>query len=1017
VALLVNHNILCPVLVGREAFVAALQERLRQAKEGQGQVLLLSGEAGIGKSRLVTEAKASARRGGFTVMQGNCFEPDRALPYAPILDLLRALIANRGATYLKPFAPELIKLLPELGALLPDVAPTPLFEPEQEKRRHFQTLAQCLLAAAGGDHAGSGEHVGSGERVGSPLQVVIEDLHWCDDTTLEFLLYLARRLANSPILLLLTYRSDETHPALLHFLAELERARLASEFNLDRLPAAKVEEMIRAIFEQAQPVRAEFAETIHSLTDGNPFFVEETLKALVASGDIYYANGAWTRKPIADLHIPRTVQDAVQRRARQLSDPARQLLTLAAVVGRRFDFALLQTVTSHTEAELLRLVKELRAAQLVMEESAEHFAFRHALTRQAVYAELLGRERRNLHRAIAVALEARQAENAIPNLPVGDLAYHCFEAGLWEQAFDYARRAADHAQALYTPRAAVEHLSRAIIASQHLSAALPLDLYRARGQQYQTLGDFDAAQNDYQTALEEAQARGDRHTEWQALIDLGFLWAARDYDRTGDYFRQALALAHHLDDSAALAHNLNRVGNWHLNVGQTREALRYHHEALRIFESLGDRPGLASTYDLLGITYYASNDVHQGIAHYEQAIALFRELGDRGGLASSLVIYASRGSEYIGGTAVPMRVSLAERLHASREALALARETGATPAETITSLWLGMNLNASGDDGGFNYIHKGLELAEAINHQHFRTVAHMILGMSYLDVLAPTPARDHLERALELARATNSAIWVGTVTAYLALAYSHLADPARAEATLETVLRPDTPMDTMGHCQLWAARAELCLAQGKPDEALQTVERLITSSPNVDIEGEHSNPRLSRLRGECLLALRRYATAERVLRGALDSAQALELRPQQWRAWASLSRLHHAQGKPELADEASAMASKIVDELAASLADAERREEFRSRAAAQWLGPMAASRRESAKRQFGGLTARERQVAALIAAGKSNLEIAEALTLSHRTVEAHISNILSKLGFNSRAQIAVWAVEKGLQKT
>ena len=988
-----DKPILCPIMVGRTACLDLLKQHLAETQSGHGKIFLLAGEAGIGKSRLVLEAKAWAHQNNFVILQGNCFEPDRASPYAPILDLLRTSIVSGPAEALKPFAAELVKLLPELSALFPETKAISSGEPEQEKRLYFQVLNHLL--------SGSAE---------SPRLIVLEDLQWCDDTSLEFLLVFARRLSSLPILLLLTYRSDEMHPALRYFLAELDRARLAVEVDLNRLPTANVEEMIRAIFEQQRPVQTEFVQAIYSLTDGNPFFVEETLKALVTSGEIYYANGNWTRKPLDELHIPRTVQDAVQRRTRQLSEPARQLLTWAAVAGRRFDFSLLQEVTGQTETELLRLVRELLAAQLVLEESVDHFVFRHALTRQAVYAELLGRERRNLHRSIAEKLETRLAENANNHFVAADLSYHCFEAGLWEKAFEYSKRVADRAQALYTPRAAIEHLNRAIIASQNISTVLPLDLYRARGQQYETLGDFDAAQKDFQTVLDEARMRSDCHMEWQALIDLGFLWAARDYIHTGEYFQQALTIAQQLDDSAALGHILNRVGNWHLNIDQVREALRYHHEALHIFERLNDPRGLASTHDLLGITYYCCNDVHQGFSHYQQAIKLFRELNDRGGLASSLVIAASLGCEYIGSTAVPMRTSLAERLDVLHEALTIARETDSKPAEVLTTIWLGMNLNAGGKYGGFVNLREGLALAEAIDHQHFCAVAHMILGISYLDVLSPMLARNHLEHALALARATNSTIWIGIMSAYLALARIQLNDLVRAETTLQSVIQADSSMDTMGNCHVWAARTELLLAKGQPDKALQTIERLITSLPNIENEGAYSNPRLSCLRGEILIALRRYASAEKTLRGALASAQALELHPDEWRIWVSLNRLYKVQGKPELAEEASNMANQIVEELSASIDDVDIREEFRAKA--NTSGRI--SKKEVEKRQFSGLTLREREVASLIAAGKSNLEIAEALTLSTRTVEAHIGNILSKLDFSSRSQIAVWAVEKGL---
>src|SRR4029079_10262393 len=141
----------------------------------------------------------------------------------------------------------------------------------------------------------------------------------------------------------------------------------------------------------------DFLETIQVLTEGNPFFVEEILKSLILAGDIFYSNNTWDRKALNELHIPRSVQDAVQQRVEQLSPTAKQLIVMAAVAGRRFDFALLCALTQQDEYELISAIKEMIGAQLVVEESAERFAFRHALTRQAIYAGLLFRERVLLH--------------------------------------------------------------------------------------------------------------------------------------------------------------------------------------------------------------------------------------------------------------------------------------------------------------------------------------------------------------------------------------------------------------------------------------------------------------------------------------------------------------------------------------------------------------------------------------------------------------------------------------------
>jgi ATP/maltotriose-dependent transcriptional regulator MalT len=218
-------------------------------------------------------------------------------------------------------------------------------------------------------------------------------------------------------------------------------------------------------------------------------------------------------------------------------------------------------------------------------------------------------------------------------------------------------------------------------------------------------------------------------------------------------------------------------------------------------------------------------------------------------------------------------------------------------------------------------------------------------------------------------------------------------------------------MQTMSQRQVWCARAELALAQGDARQALERVERLIASAPNVDRWGEHAIPRLAHLHGEALWALGRVREAEAVLQAAGEAAD--HDRPRQWRLWATLGQLYRAQGRHDEAEEAGGFARTIVEELAATLDDALLREGFRKGAAARFSAVPALSQRAAAKRAFGGLTAREREVATLIAQGKSNRGIADELVLSERTVAKHVENILSKLGFASRAQIAAWLAGKG----
>ena len=583
--------VICPVLIGRVPERDALSRLIDRTRSGQGQVALVCGEAGIGKSRLVAEAKAYAEAQDFLLLQGNCFQMDSSYPYAPLLDLLRASAAPTplGAGP-DPIVLEFALLLPELAPSLAGPLPAPLPDPEQEKRRLFAALTRFFKERAS-------------QR---PVLLVIEDLHWCDDISLEFLQSLARFCAAQPLLLLMTYRSDEVQPSLQRCLAQLDRARLSQELHLVPLSRSDVDAMLGAMFGLPETEQANLLDLIYPLTEGNPFFVEEVLTSLVSRGELLSDNGAWQHKPHLDhrserVPVPRSVQDTMYQRTQHLSAEAMRVVTFAAVAGRRFDFAVLHQVMHCDEDRLLLLIKELLAIQFVVEVSADQFAFRHALTQQAVFAGLLARERRSLHRMLAEAIEQLYATISPLDAHLADLAYHYYEAGVWEKALEYEQRAGERALALYAQHAAIDHFTHALSALHHLSGVPASPIYCLRGQAYETLGEFERALSDYEHALEAANAAHDRQGEWQSMMALGFLWTGRDYEQAGEWFRRASDLAEKLADPTLRARSLNRLGNWLVNTGRTEEGLEAHQEALHLFETQQNTQGMAETLDLLAL--------------------------------------------------------------------------------------------------------------------------------------------------------------------------------------------------------------------------------------------------------------------------------------------------------------------------------------------------------------------------------------------------------------------------------
>src|SRR5579859_6800332 len=445
--------ITCPVLLGRDAVIQALRDSFGLVQNGHGQIALISGEAGIGKSRLVYELRQQMQASASACFQGNSTDIDQSLPYAPIVDMLRTAFRGmpilRQQTVAKSYAADIARLLPELAEDLSSSTPG-ILNDEQAKRQLHQALIQFMAE----------------QTAGQPLLVIIEDLHWCDEASLDFLLVWARHLHTQRILLVLTFREEETNTALNRFLAHLDRERLTTAYKLPRLEADTVAKMAAAIFGETFSSRRKFLEAIYTLTDGNPFFVEEMLKSLVAAGDIYLAGQEWKLKPLFELHIPRTVEIGVQQRIRQLSGSCRRILSLAAVAGRHFDFQLLQHLTYLSEIELVQIIRELRDAQFVSEESADRFAFRHALTRQVIYKDLLLREQRILHQTIGDALEHLYKDNAAY---AGEIASHYFQAEQWVKGAGYSLQAASNAQHLYAPGVAIEHYNRAITSLERLN--------------------------------------------------------------------------------------------------------------------------------------------------------------------------------------------------------------------------------------------------------------------------------------------------------------------------------------------------------------------------------------------------------------------------------------------------------------------------------------------------------------------------------------------------------------------
>ncbi len=424
-------------LAGRAVELDVLVDAWKESADGRSRVVLISGEPGIGKTRLATETALTARRQGALVIAGRCDE-ELGLPYQPFVEALRFQVGlgdDVPPEWLGPLADELTRLVPELPERVAGVAMPARTDPESERAQLFEAVTAWLRTTA----------------ASVPLMLVLDDLHWADRPTLLLLRHLLHETTGDSILIVGTYRStdlDRSHP-LSGMLADLRRDSHVTRLAVDGLTADGVAELLeRAAGHGLDPAGVELASAIFAETAGNPFFVGEIMRHLVESGALVQRDGRWTSDfTLADVGLPEGVREVVGRRISRLDEPAQRALSTAAVVGHEFAVPVLAAVLGTDEDAVIDLLDTARAAGLVNEVGLDRYRFGHALVRATLLEELTTSRRVRTHRKIGEAIEARHHDNL--DAVVTDLAYHFGEAAAAdpEKAVRYAALAGDHAYA------------------------------------------------------------------------------------------------------------------------------------------------------------------------------------------------------------------------------------------------------------------------------------------------------------------------------------------------------------------------------------------------------------------------------------------------------------------------------------------------------------------------------------------------------------------------------------------
>jgi len=584
----------------RTPFVARGQERavlleaLENAEQGQGSLLLISGEPGVGKTRLATEVLLEAQRRELFCFIGHAYEGQGTTPYGPFVETLdyavRAVPRDVFRAALGDAAPEVARVMPKLREIFPDIPPPIELPVEQQRRYLFNSYR---------------EFVERGTQV-APLVLLLDDLQWADEPSLLLLEHLAQHLPTQRALLIGTYRDlqSEITPALERTLANLTRQRLARRITLGPLEQKSVGDLLVALGGENPPIS--LVSTIFRETEGNPFFVEEVFRDLDERGELFDADGAWRRDPsVEQLDVPEGVRLVVGRRLDRVGDDVRRVLTAGGVVGRGFGhdlIAALDLVSPEALIDALDAAEEAHLITSTSEGRGTRYRFSHELIRSTLVSRLSVPRRRQLHGRIARAMEAVYPKSLESR--AADYSHHLYEAGS-EVDTDTVRRFLDVAAGQALEGAAFEealnHVDRALGLETVIAPRLHADLLSKKGEALRGLGDWAGTKASWDRALPMYEDLGEREIV------------------------------------ASLCERLAEMAAWLGIIEEWRPLI------VRGLDAIGEKPSVlrARLTAALGAIDARVGDLDSGLALFDEAIDMGTELNHTGVVSTAQAIATS----------------------------------------------------------------------------------------------------------------------------------------------------------------------------------------------------------------------------------------------------------------------------------------------------------------------------------------------------------------------------------------
>jgi class 3 adenylate cyclase/tetratricopeptide (TPR) repeat protein len=920
-------------LVGRASELETLSSALEDARRGRGTVVLIVGEPGIGKSRLVDEAigiwdELGADLDGPDLWQ--CVPYDAMQPYAQYRRLIRE---RAGISEVDP--PEVVRAkVAELGRLAPqgwgertervarallgvELAGESRLEGEAFQREATEVLVGSILARSG------------------PWLAVFEDLHWCDHASLELVKSTSRLVEDAPIVCLISFRPDRNAVSwAFREWVETELGQRSTLLELEPLTQDQSDELIAELLPVGE-MPDEVRERILAKTEGNPLFVQEVARSLIDRGVVERTDGGWRLAGDAsELAIPDTIQSLITVGLDRLPEGTRRTLQAASVIGRTFDEDLLLAVTEG--GDLRTDLDELERHDLIRgagRAPRPRYTFRHALTQEAAYGSLLVKRRRAIHRRVAQTLEAANADRLEEVAPL--LTAHYGEAGEDEATLRYAALAGDAAARLYANAEAESHFRAALDVGRRIGAepSLLASLYERRGTALELAGRYDDAIANYEEMRRVAREIGDEPMQLRANTAFALLYSTASPKFDPELGRRLsednVAMARRLGDRAAEARSL-----WSILVanvyggGDAAEAIDAGEASLAIARELGDREQTAYTLNDLSRAYMTNGDFRTAALRLEEARGLWEELGNRPMLCDSIAL------------ASEMRLlegDHATALSEARTALSIAGSIDNAWGQSFALIPIYRAELDLGDVGrAMESMRRCQELGErgGFAYAGISTRADLARTLAYLG--EPERALPLAERALELAvEQLPVATSVGQIARAEALV--SMGDDRGARAALDGLeIQLPEPDRTFVQVPCELLRARLALGARELREAAAIASRVVERLRARGLRILIAEALVARGRAHAGQGL--LDEAERELDEAAEEADRLGERKALWEALAAAAEVRARRGAARAADELHRRARGVVQEIAAGIPEEELRRRFLGRDEVRALG-------------------------------------------------------------------------------